>query len=102
MHPWDMQLDGRMKKYWLPWLVGERSIGRLHHVLLLLLMLGMPSETATAICTLLMGGVLEQFPKLKVVFAHGGGAFPYLIGRIAHGHDVRPDLCATDNPYTPR
>ena len=22
IHPWDMQLDGRMKKYWLPWLVG--------------------------------------------------------------------------------
>lgn len=84
VHPWDMQLDGRMKKYWLPWLVG------------------MPSETATAICSLLMGGVLEQFPKLKVVFAHGGGAFPYLIGRIAHGHDVRPDLCATENPFTPR
>ena len=62
----------------------------------------MPSETATAVCTLVMGGVLEQFPKLKVVFAHGGGAFPYLIGRIAHGHDVRPDLCATDNPFTPR
>ena len=62
----------------------------------------MPSETATAVCTLVMGGVLERYPKLKVVFAHGGGAFPYLIGRIAHGHDVRPDLCATENPYTPR
>lgn len=84
VHPWDMQLDGRMKKYWLPWLVG------------------MPSETATAVCSMVMGGVLERFPKLKVVFAHGGGAFPYLIGRIAHGHDVRPDLCATDNPITPR
>ena len=23
IHPWDMQLDGRMSKYWLPWLVGE-------------------------------------------------------------------------------
>ena len=23
VHPWDMQLDGRMKDYWLPWLVGE-------------------------------------------------------------------------------
>ena len=68
----------------------------------MLLISGMPSETATAICSLLMGGVLEQFPKLKVVFAHGGGAFPYLIGRIAHGHDVRPDLCATENPFTPR
>ena len=24
VHPWDMQLDGRMKKYWLPWLVGTK------------------------------------------------------------------------------
>lgn len=22
VHPWDMQMDGRMAKYWLPWLVG--------------------------------------------------------------------------------
>ena len=79
-----MQLDGRMKKYWLPWLVG------------------MPSETATAICSLLMGGLLEKFPRLKVCFAHGGGAFPYLIGRIEHGYNVRPDLCATENPFNPR
>lgn len=32
----------------------------------------MPSETATAICCMTMGGVLKQFPKLKVCFAHGG------------------------------
>ena len=84
VHPWDMQLDGRMKKYWLPWLVG------------------MPSETATAVCSFLMGGVLEKFPRLKICFAHGGGAFPYLIGRIEHGYNVRPDLCATENPFNPR
>ena len=79
-----MQLDGRMNKYWLPWLVG------------------MPSETAVAICSLLMGGVLEKFPRLKVCFAHGGGAFPYLIGRVEHGYNVRPDLCASENPFNPR
>lgn len=79
-----MQLDGRMNKYWLPWLVG------------------MPSETATAMCSLLMGGVLEKFPHLKICFAHGGGAFPYLVGRIEQGYNVRPDLCATENPFSPR
>ena len=84
VHPWDMQLDGRMQKYWLPWLVG------------------MPCETAVAMCSLLMGGVLEKFPRLKICFAHGGGAFPYLIGRIEHGYDVRPDLCATESPFSPR
>ena len=31
VHPWDMQLDGRMQQYWLPWLMGEytRSHGLL-------------------------------------------------------------------------
>lgn len=84
VHPWDMDLSGRMKKYWLPWLVG------------------MPSETATAICCMVMGGVLEEFPKLKVCFAHGGGAFPFTVGRIEHGYNVRPDLCATDCKTGPR
>lgn len=23
VHPWDMQIDGRMSKYWFPWLIGE-------------------------------------------------------------------------------
>ena len=42
VHPWDMTMGGRYSKYWLPWLVG------------------MPQETATAICCVLMGGVLER------------------------------------------
>ncbi|XP_027008109.2 2-amino-3-carboxymuconate-6-semialdehyde decarboxylase [Tachysurus fulvidraco] len=84
VHPWDMQTDGRMAKYWLPWLVG------------------MPSETTMAICSMIFGGIFERFPKLKVCFAHGGGAFPYTIGRIEHGFNVRPDLCATDNKNNPR
>ena len=62
----------------------------------------MPAETATAICCLLMGGVLQHFPKLKVCFAHGGGSFPYTVGRVQHGYNVRPDLCATDCDQPPR
>lgn len=84
VHPWDMQMDGRMQKYWLPWLVG------------------MPAETCTAVCSMIFGGVLEKFPKLKVCFAHGGGSFPFTIGRIEHGFNVRPDLCAIDNKVNPR
>ena len=63
---------------------------------------GMPSETTMAICSMIFGGVLERFPKLKVCFAHGGGSFPFTIGRIEHGHNVRPDLCAVDNEINPR
>ncbi|KAB7505623.1 2-amino-3-carboxymuconate-6-semialdehyde decarboxylase [Armadillidium nasatum] len=83
VHPWDMQMGGRYQKYWLPWLVG------------------MPSETAVAICSVLMGNVLEQFPKLRLCFGHGGGAFPYIAGRVQHGYNVRPDLCATDCVNSP-
>ncbi len=35
-------------------------------------------------------------------FAHGGGAFPITIGRIEHGFNTRPDLCATDVQQSPR
>lgn len=31
-----------------------------------------------------------------------GGSFPFTIGRIEHGHTVRPDLCAVDNRISPR
>jgi aminocarboxymuconate-semialdehyde decarboxylase len=84
VHPWDMDMGGRFSKYWLPWLVG------------------MPAETATAICSMLMGGILAKFPRLKICFAHGGGSFPYTVGRIQHGYNVRPDLCATDCSSDPR
>ena len=84
VHPWDMMGQEKMRKYWLPWLVG------------------MPAETSRAICSMIFGGVLERLPNLKVCFAHGGGSFPATIGRIAHGFEVRPDLCAVDNPVNPR
>ncbi|CAG8551075.1 11057_t:CDS:2 [Paraglomus occultum] len=53
-----------------------------------------PCETTIAICSLIFGGVLERHPRLKVAFAHGGGSFPATLGRIIHGFNVRPDLCA--------
>ena len=39
---------------------------------------------------------------MKVAFAHGGGSFPFTIGRIEHGFLVRPDLCAIDNAENPK
>ena len=84
VHPWDMLGEERMTKYWLRWLVG------------------MPAETGLAICSMIFGGVLERLPRLRVAFAHGGGTFPAGIGRIEHGFQVRPDLCATDNQVNPR
>ena len=84
VHPWDMFGKERMPNYWLPWLVG------------------MPAETSLAICSMIFGGVFERFPKLRVAFAHGGGAFPFTIGRIERAFHVRPDLVATENKTNPR
>ena len=38
----------------------------------------------------------------KCGHTNGGGSFPYTVGRVQHGYDVRPDLCATDCDKTPR
>jgi aminocarboxymuconate-semialdehyde decarboxylase len=61
----------------------------------------MPAETSRAIVSLLMGGVLERYPKLRFAFAHGGGSFPATLGRINHGFDVRPDLCQVETTTPP-
>ena len=84
IHPWDMMGTESMPKYWLPWLVG------------------MPAEQSRAACSLIFGGVLERLPKLRVCFAHGGGSFPFTVGRIEHGFKMRPDLVAVDNHRNPR
>ncbi len=84
VHPWEMLGRERMERYWLPWLVG------------------MPAETALSICSMIFGGVFERLPRLRIAFAHGGGAFPATIGRIEHGFNVRPDLVAVNNTTNPR
>ena len=83
VHPWDIMGENQMTKYWLPWLVG------------------MPAETSRAICSLIFGGIFEKLPNLRFAFAHGGGSFAATIGRIQHGFNVRPDLCAVDNKKDP-
>jgi len=84
VHPWDMLGAERMGRHWLPWLVG------------------MPAESALAIASMILGGVFDRLPGLRVCFAHGGGAFPFILGRIEHGHSVRPDLVATVTSRKPR
>lgn len=44
--------------------------------------LGFPMETTIAISRLVFGGVLERFPDLRILVAHGGGTLPYLAGRL--------------------
>lgn len=61
----------------------------------------MPNQTAIAMASLLMGGVLDRHPRVRVCFAHGGGSFACLLGRIDHGFRVRPDLCQTGTQRPP-
>ncbi|MSR69421.1 MAG: amidohydrolase [Phycisphaerales bacterium] len=84
VHPWDVLGRKETPRFWMPWLVG------------------MPAESARAICALAFGGVLDRHPRLKLCFAHGGGSFPYTLGRIEHGFQARPDLCATHSQTPPR
>ncbi len=83
IHPWggfmthtEERLHRRMnvKKGWRPWLIG------------------MGLETALAFDSMRSGSVHERLPKLRVLYAHGGGVFPSLLGRLEHGAYCRPDL----------
>jgi len=84
VHPWNMMGEKNIQRYWLPWLVG------------------MPAETARAICSMIFAGIFEKLPKLRVNFAHAGGSFLSTIGRIQHGFECRPDLVAIDNNIGPK
>ena len=84
IHPWEMLGGERLGRYWGQWLVG------------------MPAETTQAITSMIFGGVFDTFPDLKVMFAHAGGAFPFTVGRISHGWNVRPDLVNIHQVNDPR
>jgi aminocarboxymuconate-semialdehyde decarboxylase len=89
VHPWagfmfpsEAPLKARMKatRNWRPWLAA------------------MPLETALAFDSLVRGRVHERLPGLRVLYAHGGGTFPALLGRLEHGSYCRPDLFGGCSP----
>ncbi len=83
VHPWDMMATERMPKYMLPWLVS------------------MPAETQLSILSLILSGAFERLPKnLRLCFAHGGGSFPYLLGRVDNAWKHR-DIVREDCPNLP-
>lgn len=45
--------------------------------------------------------VLTCHAFIFTVYLITGGSFPFTVGRIEHGHRVRPDLCAVDNQFSP-
>jgi aminocarboxymuconate-semialdehyde decarboxylase len=52
---------------------------------------GNPLETTITAAHLVMAGVLEEHPDLRVLLAHGGGAILALRGRLRHSHTFQPD-----------
>jgi aminocarboxymuconate-semialdehyde decarboxylase len=59
-----------------------------------------PLETAIAAAHMVMAGVMERHPRLRVLLAHGGGALLALRGRLRHAHGFQPQAKArlTESP----
>jgi aminocarboxymuconate-semialdehyde decarboxylase len=73
VHPYNMLGADRLKNH-----------GLVHSI-------GMGAETAAAAASLVIGGVLDRHPRLKVLLAHGGGAFLALLPRIDRIWECVPD-----------
>lgn len=54
-------------------------------------LVGNPLESTVSAGRLIFAGVLDELPRLRLVLMHGGGYLPYQIGRLDHGHRVRPE-----------
>lgn len=55
---------------------------------------GNPLETATTAAHLVVAGVMERHPGLRVLLAHGGGALMAVRGRMRHAHGFQPQARA--------
>jgi aminocarboxymuconate-semialdehyde decarboxylase len=73
IHPVDVLGGERLRDYYLTNLIGN------------------PMDTTVAAARLVFGGVLARLPRLRLILSHGGGAFPFLRGRLEHGFAVRPE-----------
>jgi aminocarboxymuconate-semialdehyde decarboxylase len=56
--------------------------------------IGNPLETTVAASHLIFDGVLERYPKLKIVLPHAGGYLAHYWARMDHAWRARPD-CRT-------
>jgi aminocarboxymuconate-semialdehyde decarboxylase len=62
--------------------------------------IGFPLETTLAIERLIVTGLLQRHPGLRILLVHGGGYFPYQAGRLRHARTVRPELAeAPTDPW---
>ncbi|MEU6139810.1 amidohydrolase family protein [Streptomyces sp. NPDC047081] len=80
VHPWGCSLGERLAANYLGNTVGQ------------------PVETTVALSHLIFTGVLDRYPRLKLVAAHGGGYLPTYIGRSDHAWQVREDARGCAEP----
>jgi aminocarboxymuconate-semialdehyde decarboxylase len=52
---------------------------------------GNPQDTALAACRLILSGLFDRWPNVRIVLVHGGGFLPYQAGRLDHAWHVRPE-----------
>ncbi|KAI7862814.1 hypothetical protein BDF14DRAFT_1876513 [Spinellus fusiger] len=57
----------------------------------LALALGFPFETTHAVSRLILSGIFDRLPNLKLLLAHAGGTLPFLAGRL--------DSCVAHDPH---
>jgi aminocarboxymuconate-semialdehyde decarboxylase len=53
-----------------------------------------PLETAATAAHMVVAGVMERHPRLRVLLAHGGGALLAVRGRLRHAHGFQPQARA--------
>lgn len=80
LHPWGCSLGARLATRYLGNTVGQ------------------PVETTVALSHLIFTGVLDRFPRLRLVVAHGGGYLPTYLGRSDHAWQRRPDARGCAEP----
>ncbi|MCQ6280800.1 amidohydrolase family protein [Bacillus sp. EB600] len=69
-------------------------------------LIGVPWETTVCATDLLVSGIVDKYPDVKILFAHGGGFLPYQIGRLDKGYEqwdmVSSNLQAPPSEYLRR
>ena len=58
-------------------------------------LIGVPWETTVCAADLLLSGLIDRFPNVKILLAHGGGFLPYQIGRLDKGYQKWPNVSSS-------
>lgn len=54
--------------------------------------IGNPLDTTIAAVRIILSGIIQKFPKLKVGLSHSGGYLPLAVSRLDKGYKVRREL----------